>query len=101
MNCRACPALVAAPFRYCPDHAPAHRATAHRSYVKHRDARLAYQHARNAKPPVVDAPCLECSGPVPPYASRHRTRLFCSTKCRNRHDDHKRTPRQRARKVAI
>jgi hypothetical protein len=50
--------------------------------------------------PVADGPCLECSGPVPPYSGRNRRRIFCSAKCRQRADDRKRTPRNRTPKGA-
>ncbi len=96
--CRRCGVPVDAPFHLCPSHAPAHRATAHKSYMLHRAAVLARQRARNARPPVVPEPCLECSGPVPPYSGRNRRRTYCSETCRQRHDDRRRSPRLRARK---
>jgi hypothetical protein len=40
--------------------------------------------------------CPECRGVCPPYAGRLRDRTYCSSKCRQRHDDRNRTPRNRA-----
>ena len=105
MNCRTCgvpvvpPSGKPGPFRFCSEHAPKTRAAAARCYAKHRAKCLAYRRKRGLKPAVVNGACQQCGGPVPPYAGRHRARTFCSTRCRNRAADRKRSPRHRAARV--